>query len=88
MVRGPLTHRSRLALGPDGLGHLAQNLVPVSGHVAGRLRLLLLHFLAVDLQLHAVGGNQDVELREEKTSQWAFWARFWFTCQSKTSQFL
>lgn len=56
--------RGRLALGSDGLGHLTQNLVPVSGRVAGRLDLLLVHILAVHLQLDAGGGDQQVELVE------------------------
>lgn len=59
------TYGGRYPPGADGFGHLAQNLVPVTGCVSSSLDLFLIHFLAVDVESDAGGRNQDVELWKE-----------------------
>lgn len=63
------TYRAGFSCGTYRLGHLSQNLVPVAGRVSSGFYFLLCYFLAVNVEFHAGGRNQDVELWKEKEEE-------------------
>lgn len=63
------TYSCWFSFGANGLGHLAKDLVAVSGCVSGSLDLLFSHFLAVDVEFDAGGGYQDMELQRKREEE-------------------
>lgn len=63
------TYGGGLSLRTHGLGHLSQDLVPIAGRVSSGFYFLLSYFLAVNVESDPGGGNQDVELWQEKEEE-------------------